>query len=327
MRLFITGATGFIGAEIVRQAVAAGHTVTALRRKTSSTRRLDGVPVTWVIGDVTDAETVREGMRGADACIHAAGDTSYYLRDRKRLEAINVGGVRNVLRAAKDTGVRSIVHTSSVAAIGYDPKGGIATEDTPFNWPAALPYMRTKRDGEQLMREAAGEGMRIVILNPVTVLGPGGMNYTEEQMVKDIRDGKLGAAPPGGMTVCWVDDVAAAHLAALERGRSGERYILGGPSVTHRELFAALARALGVPEPRSTLPGWLCRVAGGALLGLEAIGLRFATSATVPRLARLSLFHGSDKAIAELGYRTRSLDEIVRGTVPPFVRASASASA
>lgn len=144
------------------------------------------------------------------------------------------------------------------------------------------------------------------------------MNHSEEQMVKDVRDGKLSAAPPGGMTVCWVADVAAAHLAALERGRSGERYILGGPSVSHRELCTALARALDVREPKSTVPSWVCRAAGGVLLGLEAIGIRFATSAPVVRLARFPIFHASDKAIAELGYQTRSLDEIVRDTVPAF---------
>ena len=314
-RVLITGATGFLGAEIARRVVAAGHDVVLFRRATSSLARIADLPAAHAIGDVTDRASLDRAMQGAALCIHAAGDTSYFLRDRARLSAVNVGGVRNVVDAARAAGVRRLVHTSSVAAIGYDPGGQPVDERATWNWPRHLPYMETKRDGERIALGAASDHFEVIALNPSTVLGPG----CDEQLPRDVRARKIPAVPSGGMTICDVTDIATAHVKALTRGKSGERYILGGTHVTHRDLLTALAAALDVPPPRHGAPGWVTGVAGGAMLWLERGGLDLRTAAAMVRLARLGIYHSSEKAIEQLGYRSRPLSEIIGRTATSYL--------
>ena len=317
-KILVTGATGFLGSEIVRQAVAAGHDVVALRRKTSSIKRLEGIKLTWATGDVNDLPSLEAAMQGVEYVIHTAGDTSYYIRDRERQEKINIEGVKNVVTAAKKMKIKRLIHTSSVAAIGFDPAGGTVDETIQWNWPTGLPYMETKRDGEAVAMKAAREGLEVIILNPATIMGPGGMNASEEQLIREVRTQKVPAVPPGGMTVCDVTDVAAAHLAALDKGVSGNRYILGGHNVTHRELMEAFGKAFQVPVPKGTAPGWLLGVAGGVLLQCERIGIKMETPAAMVRLARFGIYHSSQKAIKELGYKSRPLSETVSRVVADF---------
>ena len=315
----MTGATGFLGAEIARQAVGAGHDVVVLHRSTSSLARIASIPVERAVGDVTDRASLDRAMRGVEVCIHAAGDTSYYLRDRKRSRAVNVDGVKNIVDAARAAGVRRIVHTSSVAAIGYDRGGAVVDETAEWNWPSGLPYMETKRDGERIALGAARPELEVLALNPATIFGAGGLNASEEQLVHDVRGRKLPAIPPGGMTICDVSDVATAHLAAMTRGRSGERYILGGHHVTHAAFVRELAMAFDVPVPRWTVPGWALAAAGALVLLMERAGLSVGTAAAVVRLARYGIYHASNKAIAELGFEPRPLAETIARTAQHYL--------
>ncbi len=318
-RLLVTGATGFLGAEIARQAVGAGHEVVLLRRSTSSLARIDSIPAEHAVGDLIDRASLDRAMRRVEVCIHVAGDTSYYLRDRERSRAVNVEGVKNIVDAARAAGVRRIVHTSSVAAIGFNRGGAVVDETAEWNWPSGLPYMETKSAGERIALGAACPELEVLALNPATIFGPGGLNVSEEQLVQDVRRRKLPAIPPGGMTICDVSDVAAAHLAALTRGRSGERYILGGHHVTHAALVRELAKAFDVPVPRWTVPRWALATAGAIVLLMERAGLSVGTAAAVVRLARYGIYHASDKAIAELGFEPRPFEETIARTAQHYL--------
>ena len=319
MRLLITGATGFLGAEVVRQALAQGHTVRVLRRATSSLARLEGLAVEHVVGDVIDAASVHAALEGVEACIHCAGDTSYYVGDTARLRAVNVVGVHHVVEGARKAGVRRLVVTSSVATVGFDRGGRPVDETCAFNWPSAMPYMETKWEGEKFALAASGGGLEVVAINPTTLLGPGGMNVSEEQYLRDILEQRLPGVAPGGATAGDVADAAAAHLAALTRGRPGQRYIVGGHHVTHRQFVEDFARAFGVQVPRTTLPGWLVRGLGaGALLG-ERLGVRLSQASTPIRLGAYGVYHSSALAEAELGFRARPWEEIVSRTALDFL--------
>ena len=254
-------------------------------------------------------------MRGVSSCIHTAGDTSFYRFDRPRLEAVNVEGTRHVVTAAREAGVKRLVHTSSVAAIGLEPAGTPADEGARFIWPEGLPYMETKRAGEHLALAAADSRFQVLVLNPATILGSGPHNPSKSGLVAALRAGRVFALPRGGTTICDVEDVATAHVAALVRGRSGERYILGGPDVTFRELIPALARALDTTAPRRLAPRWLLPALGRALALPEAWGINIGTPAGALRLSELRLYYSSAKATAELGYHSRRMDEIVERTV------------
>ena len=310
-RIFITGSTGFLGSEIVRQAVEQGHEVTALHRKTSSLTRLNDLKINLIEGDVSDLQSLKRGMEGTDFCIHTAGDTSYFLKDRTRQQQINVVGVKNIVTAAHSQGIRRLIHTSSVAAIGFDPAGSPVDETAVWNWPFHLPYMETKRDGEIVARSGASDRMEVIVLNPATVMGPGGMNASEEQLVQEVKSNRIAAIPCGGMTVCDVKDVAGAHLLALKKGRSGERYILGGHHVSHEALMKELARKFNVKLTAKRAPRWLLNTAGGAILQLEKLGLSPPIPAAVLRLASYGIYHSSEKAITELDYRPSPYDSLI----------------
>lgn len=314
-RVLVTGANGFVGAEIVRQLVAAGHEAVALVLPGTSRSRLGRLEVEFREGDVRQQSSVEHAMRDVSCCIHLAGDTSFYRFDRPRLEAVNVEGTRHVVTAARAAGVKRLVHTSSVAAIGFEPSGAPADEDTRFNWPAGLPYMETKQAGERLALAAADDDFQVVSLNPATILGSGPHNPSKSGLVGALRAGRIFVLPRGGTTICDLEDVARAHVAALGRGRSGERFILGGPDVAFRELIPALAGALGTSAPRRLAPRRLLPALGQALALPEAWGLDLGTPAGALRLSELDLYYSSAKATAELGYRSRPMAEIVERTV------------
>jgi dihydroflavonol-4-reductase len=319
MRVLVTGATGLIGPRTARALVAAGHEVTVLHRATSNLTRLEGLAITRVVGDVTDRDSVRRAVEGHDAVIHSAGVTSFYVCDRADVERVQVDGTRNVAEAARDAGVKRFVHTSSVAGIGVTRSGAVGDEDTPFWWPVTVPYMTTKRRGEEIVRATcANGGPHVVILCPATVLGAFGLNVSEAQLVTDVRDGKLPGALPGGYTVCDVDDVAAAHVAALTKGRDGARYVLGGHDVMFTELCAELAARFGVQAPTFKLPGALMRALSRIMWPIEMLGVRSSLGYASLSLATWCTFHSSARAIAELGYAPRPLAEILDRTADAY---------
>lgn len=312
MKALVTGAAGFIGAHVVTALAGAGATVRAFDRATPA----DGVLATGVesvAGDVLDADAVRRALDGCDAVFHLAAVYSYGRTDAAVMEAVNVRGTRTVLDAAARGPRRRIVHTSSCATCG-PVHGRAATEvDTPPRRELVIPYKRTKLEGEQVAHQAAREGADVVVVNPTVPVGRGdGRPTPTGKMVADVAAGRAwGYLARSALNVVAVEDVAAGHVTAFERGRRGERYLLGGENLTMREVFAIVARAVRRPVPRVPLP-W--SVAYGAAVSAEAALRPLGREPRMlmvdeVRAGRLPHLFDDSKARAELGYGSRPAAE------------------
>jgi dihydroflavonol-4-reductase len=311
VRALVTGAAGFIGSHVAAALAGAGAEVRGFDR-----RPLADVPpgVEPVVGDVLDAPALERAMAGCDAVFHLAALYSYDRADRAAMEAVNVDGTRAVLEAAARARVRPrVVHTSSCATCG-PVAGRAATEtDLPPAWELAIPYKWTKLEGERLALRAARDGLDVVVVNPTTPVGPGDRGPTPTgKMVADVAAGRARAYLAGGaLNVVAVEDVAVGHRLAHERGRRGERYLLGGENLAMRDVFAAVATAAGRRPPRIPIPWHLAYAAArGAQLGLGAIGRK--PSLLIldgVRLARLPMTFDDSKARRELSYSSRPAAE------------------
>ncbi len=300
-RALVTGATGFIGSAVCRALCAAGCRVRALHRPTSSLEVLQGLPVQRVEGDILMPETLAEAMREVDWVFHAAARADYWRRPAQEVVQVAVEGTRNVVQAARQAGVRRLVLTSSLAAMGVPLAGELLTERHTFNLPPRrFPYGYAKRQAELEALQVAGEALEVVIVNPSVVLGPGDRNLVSSSMVLEAARGRGFFWTEGGVNVVHVEDVAAGHLAAARRGRPGERYILGGENVSYRELFTALAEIVGRPPPRLRLPGALVEPLAW-LIDLLGPALRLPLDGNQLRLSRRLMYCDTSKARRELG--------------------------
>jgi nucleoside-diphosphate-sugar epimerase len=303
VRVLVTGATGFLGSHILEQLLSAGHDVRALVR---SPVQRDGVD--FVRGDVTDPASLRPAMEGREAVIHSAAVVTFKSREAARQREVNVQGTRNVVEAARAAGVSRLVFTSSVAAIGR-PNGAPADETTRYDWPVGLTYNETKRDAEEIVRQA--RDLETICLNPALVLGPRERYHHSLPLFRLAKWGLLQIVPAGGATLCDVRDVAAAHVAALTRGRSGERYVLGGPQLTFAELARELAAATGGRPARAEIPSLLLRFGALPLVVAERLGVPMPYSPLYAPYLTLRSFYKSDRAVADLGYCTRPAAETI----------------
>jgi dihydroflavonol-4-reductase len=307
VRALVTGAAGFIGSHVVAELVRAGAEVRALDRAPASDRgRFPPAGVEPVEADVLDRDALLRAMRGCDAVFHLAAVYSYSRAHARAMQAVNVGGTRAVLDAAARAGVRRVVHTSSCATCG-PVAGRAATEaDSPPSWELAVPYKRTKLEAERLALAAARDGLDVIVVNPTTPVGPGDRHPTPTgKMVADVARGRARTYLLGGaLNVVAVQDVAAGHARAFERGRCGERYLLGGENLSLREVF-------GRPAPRVGVP-WA--VAYAAARAGEAALRPFGREPSLlvvdeVRLARLPMTFDDAKARSELGHASRPARE------------------
>jgi dihydroflavonol-4-reductase len=305
----LTGASGFVGAAVLRSLVAAGADVRVLLRPTSDRRNLADIPCEVVHGDLMDPATLPAAVRGCDALYHVAADYRLWVRDPQEMYRANVDGTRDLLRAAANAGAKRIVYCSSVAAIGFRPDGTPADETTVARIEDMVGhYKRSKYLAErEVMRLARDEGVPVVIVNPAAPFGPRDVKPTPTgRIVVEFARGRMPAYLDTGLNVVHVDDVAAGHLLAFERGRIGERYILGGDNMALREILEVLAAHLGRRAPRLKLPRvplfpvallaeWAGRIA------------KFEPPVTVDalRMAAHVMFYSSEKARRELGYAPR----------------------
>ena len=304
MRVLVTGATGFLGSHVARSLVAAGHSVRALARPTSARDLLDDVPeIAWVVGDILDPLSLQAAARSCEAVVHVAAMVAFAPSAAVQQRRINVDGTRHVVEAARLAGVRRLVHTSSVATVGRARAGGVADEETRYDWNPGLGYNETKRDAERLVRRA--EGIETICVNPALVFGPGEIFRRTLPLFRLVKWGLMPLVPPGGITLCDVRDVAAAHVAALSSGEPGARYILGGPHLTFRALATTLAEVTGGARPLAELPPSLVQAAGVPLAALARLGVPLPISAA--NLAYLTgySYYSSARAEATLGYHTR----------------------
>lgn len=316
MRILVTGATGFVGSHVVRKLLEAGHSIRVLRRASSSTKMLEGLTVETTVGDVTDRPSVLEAVDGCEAVFHVAGLVSFWRGERERQTAINVGGTRNIVDACLDRKVRRLVHTSSIAAVGYAAEGRLSDETVEYNWwPYRIHYNNTKHLAEEEVKVGLRRGLDAVIVNPAIVFGPGDLNLNAGAMIFQAARGRLVIYPTGGGCVCDVEDVARGHVLALEKGRTGERYILGGDNYTWKELFTLIAEVLGVPPPRRRLPTPALHLFA-ALAELNGLLTKKEPPITreSARITPVPGYYSSEKAVRELGYSVSPFRETVRKT-------------
>jgi dihydroflavonol-4-reductase len=303
VRALVTGGTGFVGAHVARALAQAGHEVRVLHRRTSRLTALDGVPFESAFGDVTDAGAVRAACEGVEHVFHVAAVADYWRADPGHMVAVNVDGTRHVLAAARQAGVKRVIFTSSAAALGMRPDGRPASEADRFNLPPArFPYGYSKALAEEHALEAAAAGQEVVIVNPVVILGPGDINRISGEFVIRIRrSGRWLPVPPGGVAVTDVRDVARWHLAAAERGVSGERYILGSENFAYRDWFALIAEIVGRARPVFSIPHFALPPLAAALDALRAAGLRLPLDGNQTRLSGRQILFDFSKTWAALG--------------------------
>lgn len=260
MKILVTGSTGFIGAALCRALVEQGHSVRAFHRSSSNLRLLEGLSVDHSIGDLTQPQTVEAAMQDMEVVFHAAAWMGS--SEPGKLYAVTVEGTRAVAQAAIKLGVRRLVHTSSVAALGAPPPGEPELLNERHTWnlrPEDWPYGYSKYLAELEIQKAVAQGLDAVIVNPTLVFGRGDIYRKSSSLVKQVATRKVSVAVDGGLNAVHLDDVIDGHLAALARGSTGERYILGGENLTILSLLQVIARVSGVPAPSVTLPGGLVR--------------------------------------------------------------------
>jgi dihydroflavonol-4-reductase len=256
MKALVTGATGFIGAAVARALIGAGIEVRVLVRPDSDPRNLRDLMVERAHGDLRDRESLQRALTGCRQLYHVAAHYALWAKDPAIFYDINVNGTRMLLEAARDAGTERIVYTSTIGAIGLPSNGGVGTEQTPVSLSQmAGHYKRSKYLAEQEVLTLAQAGLPVVIVNPSAPVGAGDVKPTPTgQMIVDFMKGRMWAYIETGMNLIDVDDVAIGHLRAMERGRIGERYILGHQNLTLREIFTLLSRLTGIPAPRLKLP-------------------------------------------------------------------------
>jgi dihydroflavonol-4-reductase len=308
MRALLTGGTGFVGSAVARALLRDGWHVRALVRPHSDRRNLTGLQLETVEGDLSDVSSLERAAGGCAALFHAAADYRLGARRPQELYQTNVQGTRNVLSASRNAGIERVVYTSSVATIGLPADGAPGDEATPVTLADMIGhYKRSKFLAEQLVRDSARAGGSVVIVNPSTPVGPGDLRPTPTgQLVRDAACGRMPAYVDTGLNIVHVDDVATGHLLALERGRDGESYILGGEDMSLRAILVEIARIVGGKPPRIRLPAAALlpvAVTAEALARLTGGSTRITVEGV--RLARKRMFFSSQKAVHELGYRWR----------------------
>jgi dihydroflavonol-4-reductase len=255
LRALVTGATGCVGANVVAALLARGYDVRAMRRATSSLDALDGLHPELVVGDILDPPSLVAACRGCALLFHVAAVSDYWRTSAQRIYQVNVEGTRNVLAAALEAGVERLVYTSSIGALGTPAPGHLLDESATFDLPPhRFRYGHSKHLAEQAVRGAVAHGLDAVIVNPTGVIGARDIHFIGGSLLREVRRGLSWFAPPGGLN--WVDaeDVGLGHVLAAERGRTGERYILGGENVSHRAAMETVAEAVGGRRPLITLP-------------------------------------------------------------------------
>ncbi len=308
----VTGSTGFVGAHLCRGLLERGYRVRAFHRSTSTLRLLEGLDVEHAIGDLTQPETLHDAMEGAAVVFHAAawmGGNS----PAGRQYAVTVEGTRNVLAAARQAGVRRVVHTSSVAALGVPNEAsnsepgatGLMNENHSWNFrPDFYPYGYAKYLAEQEVQKAVANGLDVVIVNPSLVFGGGDVYRQSGSIITQVAERRITVAVEGGVNCVHIDDVVDGHIAALEHGTTGERYILGGENLSILDLLTLIAEITGVPAPSMVLPGWLVRSIGGPAHLLQGF-LNLPISLDLLRLAGYNFFYDLTKAETGLGLVNR----------------------
>lgn len=322
MKTFLTGASGFLGSHVARALADQGADLRLLVRSTSNLKNLAGLNAETVTGDLRDPSSLEKAMQGCDTVFHVAADYRLWLRDPDEMYRSNVEGTRAILDSARKNKVRCVAYTSSVATIGFTGNGQPADEDSPVSLADMIGhYKRSKFMAEQLALDAGRSGLRVVTVNPTTPVGEQDVKPTPTgRIVVDFLKRKFPAYVETGLNLVDVRECARGHIAAMEKGKSGERYILGGENLTLKQILDKLGAISGLPSPTVKLPYFVAYAAGavdqtfsGALLGREPR----ATIETV-RMGKKKMWASSAKAERELGWKIIPADAALRRAVEWF---------
>lgn len=331
MKAFVTGATGFLGSHVARVLADQGAELRLLIRPTSNLKNLEGllspgaypgVSAETAIGDLRDPASLEKAMAGCEVVFHVAADYRLWVRDPNEMYRSNVEGTRTILEAARKNGVRRVVYTSSVATIGFTADGAAADEDSPVSLDDMIgPYKRSKFMAEQVAMEAGRSGMQVVTVNPTTPVGEQDVKPTPTgRIVVDFLKRKFPAYVETGLNLVDVRECARGHVMALEIGRSGERYILGGENLTLKQILDKLDNITGLPSPTIKLPyafAFAAGVFGEMITGRMLHGDPRATVDTV-RMGKKKMFASSYKAERELGWKIVPVEDALRRAVEWF---------
>jgi dihydroflavonol-4-reductase len=321
MLAFVTGATGFLGSHVAQALAEKGADLRLLVRDNSNLKNIQGLKADLITGDLRDPASLMKGIAGCDVVFHVAADYRLWVRDPTEMYQANVDGTLAILAAARKNRVRRVVYTSSVATIGFSD-GKLADEDFPVSLHNMIgPYKRSKFQAEQVAIEAARTGLDVVIVNPSTPVGERDIKPTPSgRIIVDFLKKKFPAYVDTGLNLVDVAECARGHIAALERGYAGERYILGGENLTLKQILDKLAAITGLPSPRVRVPyvlalatGVVDEVVTGRIRGREP-------RATIDavRMGRKKMFVSSAKAERELGWKVRPVDNALARAVAWF---------
>lgn len=322
MKAFITGATGFIGGNLVRTLLADGHQVRALVRPGSDQRNLADLPLELAAGDLDDLAQLTEQIAGCDVVFHVAAHYSLWAKDSDAIYRANVTGTKNMLAAAQRAGVQRFVHTSSVAAIGVPPAGTSATEETHTTVEALVSaYKKSKFLAEQAALDAARNGLDVVIVNPSTPIGAHDVKPTPtgEIVLRFLQD-RMPAYVHTGLNLIDVEDVARGHILAWQKGRTGERYILGHRNLTLKEMLQMLAQITGKPAPRFAVPHVLPLAISfvDEMILARYFGKTPQVSYASVQMSRHAMYYDSSKAVRELGLPQSPIEGAIEKAVRWF---------
>jgi len=318
----LTGATGFVGSAVARVLAARGHRLRLLVRATSDRRNLAGIEAELALGDLTDAASLARAAAGCRYVMHVAADYRFWVPDPQAMLRANVDGSVAVMRAAQAAGVERIVHCSSIAALGTNADGSPADETTPVNEADFIgTYKRSKFLAERAVMDLVHhEGLQAVVVNPAGPVGPRDIKPTPTgKMIRDAAAGRIPAYINTGLNLVHVDDVAEGHALALERGRIGERYILGGENLLLKEVLALVSDVVGRKPPTIELPEAVVWPAALFMEGLARLtGIPPMMTRDHLKMARKKMFFSSAKAMSELGYAPRPVRAAIEDAVAWF---------
>lgn len=321
-RVLVTGGTGFVGSSVARALLTAGASVYAFVRPGSDRRNLEGLPVEVREGRLEDAVSLERALDGCTALFHVAADYRLWVPDPPAMYRANLDGTRDLMQAALKAGIKRVVYTSSVATLGLRADGQPADETTPVALGDMIgPYKRSKFMAEEEVRRLVTEaGLPAVIVNPSTPIGPRDIKPTPTgRIIVDAASGRIPAYVDTGLNLVHVDDVAAGHLLAFERGRIGERYVLGGDDLGLAEMLAVIAELCGRRKPLVRLPrAAIYPIALAAETFARLTGREPFVTVDALRMAKKKMFFSSAKARRELGYQTRPARQAVHDALVWF---------
>ena len=322
MLAFVTGSTGFVGSHVARALAQQGADLRLLVRANSNTKNIQDLKADLVTGDLREPASLEKAIAGCDAVFHVAADYRLWVRDPEEMYRANVEGTRAILDAARKNRVRRVVYTSSVATMGFTSDGQLADENSPVALDNMIgPYKRSKFMAEQVAVEAAREGQDVVIVNPTTPIGERDIKPTPTgRIVVDFLKKKFPAYVDTGLNLVDVQVCARGHAAAFEKGRSGERYIIGGENLTLKQILDKLAAITGLPSPTIRVPYFVALATGvvDEILTGRIRGREPRATIDAVRMGRKKMFVTSSKAERELGWKSLPVDAALGRAVTWF---------